>query len=208
MDDFWPDVAVDMSNLRPGDIGNHIDDQNTPGSHKGGHEDEGNINDHLSDSESQQDSTMPPSGLETLKTQTAFDTIPQDPTLELQVRLSGVDVDISPHLISKIVKVVFDGLQRSVEWTLSVRSFEQLLELLRSTWVEANGNAYEGQFFPKTMEDTLSILRLAGYQDATVYYTCLKKDHYHNMVDSSATCPVCGSKASAGIKWLYVGKFC
>jgi hypothetical protein len=207
MDDILPDWEVDMGTRIPENDDIPSFDPSTTGGQELRHGDEVSKIDHLSDSESQPDSNFPPAPQEALETQLASDSIPQDPTLELRTVLSGVDGEVPPDLINRIVKVVFDGLQRSVDWTLSVKSFEQLLELLRSTWVEANGNSYEGQFFPKTMEDTLSILRLAGYQDATVYYTCLRKDHYYNMTSSSSTCPVCGSEARSGIKWLYVGGF-
>ena len=117
-----------------------------------------------------------------------------------------MDVDVPPNLINRIVRVVFDGLQRSIEWTLSVKSFEQLLELLRSTWVEATGNPNEAQFFPKQWR----ILFLSSVWQVTrmqlVYYTCLKRDHYHNMTASTATCLVCGSKAVLGLNgYMLVG---
>lgn len=195
------DTFLGLADMVMDDV--HLYDQSTSSGIKGAHGEEGHVDGLLETSEFQAGRQK------TQATQIdAQGTIPQNPNSELEARLSEVDANMPPHLINKIVRIVFDGLQRSIEWTLSGKSFEQLLELLRSTWVEATGNPNEGQFFPKTMEDTISILSLAGYQDAMVYYTCLKRDHYHNMTKQSATCPVCGSEAAAGIKWLYVGGFC
>ena len=205
MDDFFSDLEMDMGSPRPAHFVTQADNEHIVNAgHQGELGIEGNNIDHLSDNDSQPEFNIPQIGQDTLETQHSLYSIPIDPTHELKDKLASVNVPID--MISKIIRVVFDGLHRSVEWTLSVSSFEQLLELLRSTWVEATGNAYEGQFFPKTMEDTLSILRLAGYQDATVYYTCLKKDHFNNMKSASDTCPVCGCSASTAIKWLYVGR--
>jgi hypothetical protein len=59
--------------------------------------------------------------------------------------------------------------------------------------------------WPKTLREATKFLKEAGMEDAQEVYTCLKQDHWCNMSSPTEICSGCGSKASDGMKWLWVG---
>ena len=133
--------------------------------------------------------------------------VPFKPWLPFMDHLGSPGFENSQEMIQKIVECLFDGLSKSTKWGLSINSFEDLLCLLQTTWVAASGREEDKMFWPGTMKDTLHILQLAGYQDATEIYTCLESDHYFNMHDVKSNCQFCGKSAKFCIKWLYVGEY-
>lgn len=100
---------------------------------------------------------------------------------------------------------VYDLLHLAVPQKMSATAFEALLAYEKETLQEFLPPAVLS-LWPTTMAGASRLLRDVGMSEATTVYTCLKADHWCNMLSPTDCCSTCGSLASDGMKWLWIGR--